>query len=116
MPMAAPAPTMQMAPRGEPKKTSSPDRDEVSGPSPATVIVTLPADARLTVDGSPTVSTSGTRVFVSPSLTPGKEFHYTLKAEVVRDGKPVVMEERIAVRAGEETRVTLTEPVAVVQR
>src|SRR5262245_50782865 len=33
----------------------------------ATVVVTLPADAKLTIDDQPTKSTSGTRTFVSPS-------------------------------------------------
>jgi uncharacterized protein (TIGR03000 family) len=77
-------------------------------PVGATIIVSLPSDARLTIDDEATTSTSEHRVFVSPSLEPGREFHYTLKATVVRDGKPVVMEERVTVRAGEETKVTLT--------
>jgi uncharacterized protein (TIGR03000 family) len=37
-----------------------------------------------------------------------REYHYTLKAEAVRDGKPVKVERTIAVRAGETTPVTLT--------
>ena len=53
---------------------------------------------------------SSRRVFVSPELPPGKPFHYTLKAEVLRDGKPVAVAERVTVRAGEETRVTLSLP------
>jgi uncharacterized protein (TIGR03000 family) len=112
------APAMAPAPAAKPeKKTTSPDKDdEVSGPKSATVVVTLPADARLSVDGAPTTSTSSTRVFVSPALTLGQDFHYNLKAEVVRDGKPVVMEQRITVRAGQETRVTLAEQVGAVVR
>jgi uncharacterized protein (TIGR03000 family) len=78
----------------------------------ATIVVTLPADAKLTIDDNPTTSTSGSRVFVSPALPPGKEYHYTLKAEAVREGKPVKVERTIAVRAGETTPVTLTLPPA----
>ena len=77
-------------------------------PVGATIVVSLPADAQLTIDDEATASTSDHRVFVSPTLEPGREFHYNLKATVVRDGKPVVMEERITVRAGEETKVTLS--------
>jgi uncharacterized protein (TIGR03000 family) len=77
-------------------------------------VVSLPADARLTVDDTVTKSTSATRTFVSPALETGKDFHYTLKAEVVRDGKTYTTIRRIAVRAGEETKVSLDIPVATV--
>jgi uncharacterized protein (TIGR03000 family) len=90
---------------------------EASLPAPATILVNLPADATLTIDGEATTSTSSSRVFVSPTLQPGREYHYTLKAEVKRDGKPVSVEERVAVRAGETTPVTLTLPAtSVAQR
>jgi uncharacterized protein (TIGR03000 family) len=91
-------------------------KDEVAAPAPATIVVSLPADARLMIDDRPTTSTSDTRVFVSPALNPGREYHYTLKAEVMRDGKPVLMEERVAVQAGKESRVTLALPTGVAQR
>ena len=55
-------------------------------------------------------------MFVSPSLNPGRDYHYTLKAEWMRDGKPVVVSKEIAVRAGEETRVQMTEPATVASR
>jgi len=72
----------------------------------------VPADARLTVDDVVTKSTSATRLFATPALETGKEFHYTLKAEVVRDGKTYTEIRRVGVRAGEETRVTLDIPAA----
>jgi uncharacterized protein (TIGR03000 family) len=75
--------------------------------------VTLPADAKLTVDGRPTVSTSESRVFESPSLTPGKTFHYLLEATVVRRGKTETVMKEVAVRAGEDTRVTIEIPEAL---
>jgi len=78
--------------------------------APASIIVSLPADARLTVDDTVTKSTSATRLFATPALESGKEFHYTLKAEGVRDGKTYTAIRRVAVRAGEETRVTLDIP------
>jgi uncharacterized protein (TIGR03000 family) len=82
----------------------------------ATIVVSLPEDARLTIDGEATTSTSDRRTFVSPSLAVGKDFHYTLKAKVVRDGQPVTLEKTVTVRAGEETRVTLDVPVSVASR
>jgi uncharacterized protein (TIGR03000 family) len=83
------------------------DRDESRAEAPATFVVSLPADARLTVNGATTKSTSATRTFVSPPLPAGSTFYYRLKAEMMRDGKPITSTRRIAVRAGEETHVTL---------
>jgi uncharacterized protein (TIGR03000 family) len=80
--------------------------------APASIVVSLPADARLTVDDTVTKSASATRRFATPALESGKEFHYTLKAEVVRDGKTYTAIRRVAVRAGEETQVTLDIPAA----
>jgi uncharacterized protein (TIGR03000 family) len=85
-------------------------------PAPATLVVDLPAEARLTIDGDPTTSTSEHRVFVSPELNPGRDYHYTLRAEIMRDGKPVTVARKVAVRAGEETQVTLILPNEVAQR
>jgi uncharacterized protein (TIGR03000 family) len=85
-------------------------------PAPATIVVDLPAEARLSIDGAPTTSTSEHRVFVSPELNPGRDYHYTLKAEILRDGKPVAVAQEVAVRAGEETYVTLALPTGVAQR
>jgi uncharacterized protein (TIGR03000 family) len=96
-------------------------RDEDSSkqsllPTPATLIVTLPADARLTIDDMATRSTSATRTFVTPPLQPGREFHYTLKAEGRRGTEPVTATRDVSVRAGQETRVTLDFSAASVAR
>jgi hypothetical protein len=62
---------------GGEKKTTPPGSVE-AGPAPVTLVVHLPDDARLTIDGNATKSTSETRVFTSPALPRGKELHYTL--------------------------------------
>ena len=61
---------------------------------PATIVVTLPADARLNFDGSPTRTTSARRVFTSPPLQPGQSYQYTLTAEISREGRPVTVTQR----------------------
>ncbi len=65
---------------------------------PATIRVTLPADATLTFDGQPTQSTSGDRLFQTPALETGKVFHYTLRAThpVVRGEDTVTVERQVA--------------------
>jgi uncharacterized protein (TIGR03000 family) len=80
----------------------------------ATVIVTLPADAKLIVDGNATVSTSAVRTFVTPVLEAGKEFVYNFKAEVVRDGKTVTLVKTVDVAAGREVSVSFEEMGAAV--
>jgi len=81
-----------------------------AGSEPATVRVTLPADAKLSIDGHPTKSTWSERLFVSPPLEPGKDFHYTLKAQFIRGKMTITVEETIVVRAGRETTVSLDVP------
>jgi uncharacterized protein (TIGR03000 family) len=77
------------------------------GPALASLVVHLPANARLTIDGDPTRATSATRWFVTPPLEPGKTYHYDLKAEVVRDGKQFTETRRVAVRAGQVSAVAM---------
>lgn len=69
--------------------------------SHATVIVSLPADAKLYIEDQPTQSVSSSRTFVSPKLDAGKDYFYTLRAEIVVDGKTVSMTRQLTVRAGE---------------
>jgi uncharacterized protein (TIGR03000 family) len=73
----------------------------------ATIIVNLPADATLTVDGERTQSTGGTRVFISPALQQGKTYQYTLKAEVNRDGRRETTSRTVDVQAGRPTNVNI---------
>src|SRR5438067_6855890 len=70
---------------GPVKGTKGPGyEEEVTAPAPANLLVTLPADARLFVDDHETKSTSGERLLTTPDLQPGREYSYTLRAEVMR--------------------------------
>jgi uncharacterized protein (TIGR03000 family) len=93
---------MSRPPSGErvppPKKTQAEDR--------GTIVVTLPAEARLTIGGRPTTSTSALRRFITPPLSADREAFYTMRAEILRDGQPVAIEQQVAVRPGQETRVS----------
>jgi uncharacterized protein (TIGR03000 family) len=104
--------------RGNDRRDNSRDRGnrESRADAPATLLVTLPADARLTVDGQPTRSTSGERTFETPPLPTDKDFSYTLKAEITRDGHPVTVTRHVTVRGGEESRVDITFPEATASR
>ena len=76
-------------------------------PAQATLVVNLPADAKLFVGEVKTLSVSDRRVFVSPPLPADQVFHYTLKAERVVDGVMQVVTETVTVTAGRETAITL---------
>jgi uncharacterized protein (TIGR03000 family) len=82
-------------------------KEEVRVPTPATIVVELPSDAKLTIDNGATAATSTVRTFVTPELTPAKTFSYVLKAQIVRDGQTLTAEQKINVEAGVETRVNL---------
>jgi uncharacterized protein (TIGR03000 family) len=104
-------------PSGERAPQPKQRRDESMVPAPATIVVDLPADAKLLIDNEATSSTGANRVFQSPTLNPGKEYQYTLTAQVVRDGKSVKAEKVVTVKAGQATSVALTLPTpGVAQR
>jgi uncharacterized protein (TIGR03000 family) len=75
----------------------------------ANLIVQLPADAKLFVDGQLTRTTSKTRYFVTPPLQPGQIYFYDLRAEVVRDGQTVSLSRRVIVRPGESVTTSFAE-------
>jgi len=116
--VVSPCPPMKIMPakpekkmEEEKKKKGPPPEGEASlEPAPAILMVSLPADATLTIDGGATRSTSAERSFITPPLDPGKVFDYVLVAEVVRDGKTLTTSRKVTVRGGQETRVTLEIP------
>jgi uncharacterized protein (TIGR03000 family) len=85
--------------------------------SPARVRVKLPADADLFVDGVRVPQTSAVRSFQTPKLEPGRSYYYTLKADVIRDGRTVSASKRVTVEAGREATVEFTDlPVQSARR
>jgi uncharacterized protein (TIGR03000 family) len=92
----------------------TPARAEDEQREPAMIRVELPEDARLTFDGESTVSTGASRLFISPLLSRGREFSYTLRAERKQGDKSVCASKTITVRAGEETQVDLRSGYATV--
>jgi uncharacterized protein (TIGR03000 family) len=76
----------------------------------ARILVHLPAEAKLTVDGDPTISTSDTRLLVSPPLPLDRKMHYTFEAQIVRDGKTLKVEKDVPVQAGYLSELTIDFP------
>lgn len=89
---------------------TDPKTKKVTYVGPATLIVQVPADAKLTIDDQPTTSTSELRVFETPPLSQTNEYTYTLKAQVTRDGQIRTETRQVNVRGGEQTVVRLDIP------
>jgi len=104
-------PVGQPAPVVEPKKEMPKPKTggvTLNSQAPAYITVNVPADAKITINGAPTTSTSTVRVFATPELTSGTVHYYTFNAEVVRDGKIYTATERVAVEAGANTNISLS--------
>jgi uncharacterized protein (TIGR03000 family) len=91
------------------KKDKKGEDESMARPTQATVVVELPADASMMIDNYVSDLTSEIRTFVTPELVPGQDYYYTIKAEVVRDGRKVSQSQKIFVRAGRTTRVEFGE-------
>ena len=87
------------------KKDKDDDDDDVSAAA-AGVVVDVADGATLYVDGQRVPLTGATQSFNTPTLEPGKDYYYTMKAIAVRDGKTVTQTKRITVRAGETHAMT----------
>lgn len=74
----------------------------------ATITVKLPPGATLYVDDRKSPSDEPVRQFSTPPLPSGREFAYLLKAEVVRDGRPESLIQKVPFRAGERVTVDFT--------
>jgi len=85
--------------------------------APARLVVRLPADARLVVNGKTSQSMKPVRTFVTPPLAAGRAYTFTLNAQVSRDGEEYTATRKVSVRAGQRSEVafTLTED-SVAQR
>ena len=77
------------------------------------VTVTLPAKAKLLVDGTDTLMTGGTHTFTTPALAKGQPFSYKFRAEIERDGKMEVVTQDVSFKAGEAVTVDFTKTATV---
>jgi uncharacterized protein (TIGR03000 family) len=95
--------------KGDKKDEKKGDKESDARSTQATVVVELPADAKMMIDAYESDLTSSSRTFVTPDLTPDRDYYYIIKAEVIRDGRRVSQSQKIFVRAGRTTRVEFGE-------
>ncbi len=79
----------------------------------AKVSVSLPADAKLYIDGVECPLASAKRTFETPRLETGRQYYYTLKAQVVREGRTRAESRRVIVEAGRTSTVDFTDLASV---
>ena len=63
--------------------------------------VSVPTDAKVFVNGLPTRSTGERRQYTSTGVQPSAIYPYQVRAEFVRDGKPVSEEKTVRLTAGQ---------------
>ena len=71
----------------------------------ARLAVSVPADARITVNGRSTRSMGDLRRYVSRGLQPGKEYRYEIRAQVTRDGQELDETKVVSIRASDQTQL-----------
>lgn len=71
----------------------------------ATVMIRLPADARLYADQLLLELTSAERTFVTPELPVGREYAYNFKIEYDRNGRTLSETQKVSVTAGKSSTV-----------
>lgn len=98
-----------MAPAAHPIPAPKPPPPKMASlTTQGTVVVQLPADANMFVEGQIFNLTSATRAFVTPELQPGRAYYYTVTVEAVRHGKTLRDSKEITVAAGRTTQVDFT--------
>jgi uncharacterized protein (TIGR03000 family) len=99
-----PPPAMK---KDEPKK-AEPKKSKTDGgrQARATVVLSVPAGATVTVEGQTLKSSGSEKTFLSPELEPGREFVYVVRAAMEVSGKEEVETKQVKVTAGETSRIS----------
>jgi uncharacterized protein (TIGR03000 family) len=84
------------------------DFEEPSEVVRTTLILRVPADAKVTLAGNPTASSGEVREFTTTRLNEGEEWaNYPIRVEVERGGETLVKEEKITLKAGESREIMI---------
>src|SRR5262249_14362589 len=72
---------------------------------PALIDVQVPAGAEIWFDGARTSQTGPFRQFISPPLTPGRQYAYAVRVRWTEGGRTVERTRRLGLRAGDRVSV-----------
>jgi uncharacterized protein (TIGR03000 family) len=96
------------APEKEQKKDNKPSGLDGS----ARLIIEVPSDSKLYIDGKQTTSGADVRHFKTPALESGQTYFYDVKVELEKDGKILTANKRVYVRAGDVVQESLQPEIA----
>ena len=97
---------------GEEVETPAPAKDDSTSIVPADgvlLLVSVPADAKVYVNGSATSSTGSLRRFVSRGLTSGAVYDYTVKVVLDDAEEPTELTKTVSVSAGDRSELSFVE-------
>lgn len=98
----------QVVPEAAPAAEAPAVGDQTSRAGRATLLVSVPAEARIFVNGVQTKSTGTSRSYVSRGLRPGLNYAYVVRAEIERDGKLVEETKTANLRAGQDVALSFS--------
>jgi uncharacterized protein (TIGR03000 family) len=114
LPKPPTVPPMPEAPKVEPKPEAKPKLG-ADRPEPATVVLSVPAGATVTVEGQALRSTGRERTFRTPALAPGQDFVYQVRAVLTVGGAEEVEVKEVTVTAGLTSRASFERLFAKVE-
>lgn len=84
-----------------------PSHTSIESPDGETAVLTVsvPNDAKVTINGMLTKSTGSERRFVSYGLREGRTYKYTVKVEIVREGKILPQEQSVLLTGGAQRSI-----------
>lgn len=77
----------------------------LQGDKVAHITIEVPADAQVWLDGQPTKQDGATRRFVTPELTKGENYTYTVRVRWLEDGRQVEQSKQVIVFSGAEVNI-----------
>ncbi len=111
-----PAPPEKVpAPKPEDPKPDAPKKDGAMAPNVGRMVVEVPVDAKLFIDGQLMKTSTERRSFRTPELVPGQQYFYDLRAEVTIDGKTEVETQRVVIQGGATAQASFPKLVAAVE-
>ena len=73
----------------------------------ARVVVKVPTEAKVYLQDQPMSLSGNVRKFVSPQLSKGREYEYTVRVELAKNGNTLSKTDKVRVKAGQNVEVTV---------
>jgi uncharacterized protein (TIGR03000 family) len=78
----------------------------LDGAQTALLSVSVPAEAKIYINGTATTSTGSERQYISRGLNAGNRYEYEVRAEMTRDGQTITETKNVALAAGQQINLS----------